>query len=67
MVFANQMKSVNSEVMDYKLHTEAGEEIDAVFGCRSIAARNVMSPYIVGTTITLLKLFARNAVKLFNE
>ena len=60
------MKSVNSEVMDYQMFTEAGEPIDAVFGCRSIAARNVMSPYILGTTTTLLKLFAQRAVKLFN-
>ncbi len=61
------MKSVNSEVMDYQLFTQDGQEIDAVFGCRSIAARNVMSPYILGTTITLLKLFGQRAVKLFNE
>lgn len=61
------MKSVNSEVMDYQLFTESGDEIDATFGCRSIAARNVMSPYILGTTITLLKKFAQKASALYNE
>ncbi len=61
------MKSVTSEVMDYRMFTEDGEEIEAVFGTRSIAARNVMSPYQIGTTVTLLKLFAKRAVKLFNE
>lgn len=67
LVFANQMKSVNSAVMDYSLRTEAGEDIEAQFGCRSIAARNVQSPYIVGTSITLLKLFAKEAVQLYNS
>lgn len=61
------MKSVNSEVMDYQLFTESGEPIDAVFGCRSIAARNVMSPYIIGTTTTLLKLIGQRAVRLYNS
>jgi len=65
VVFANQMKSVNSEVMDYTVYTESGEEIDAIFGNRSIAARNVMSPYIIGTTATLLRLFAEEAVREF--
>lgn len=64
VVFANQMKSVNSEVMDYQLLTESGDEIEAVFGYRSIAARNVMSPTIIGTTITLLNLFAKEIVEL---
>lgn len=64
-IFANQMKSVNAQVMDYQMYTENGEEIEAVFGCKSIAARNVMSPYKIGTTITLLKLFAREVVTLY--
>lgn len=67
IIYANQMKSVNSEVMDYQLYTEDGTAIDAVFGCLSIAARNVMSPYIIGTTSTLLRLFAKEAVKRFKE
>jgi len=53
--------------MDHQLFTEDGQEIDAVFGQRSIAARNVMSPLILGTTITLLKLISQNAVKLYQQ
>lgn len=67
VVYANQMKSVNSEVMNYTMTTEDGEVIDGQFGCRSIAARNVMSPYIIGTANTLLKKFSQNAVKLFKQ
>lgn len=59
------MKSVNSQVMPYKLFTENGDEIDARFGSKSIANRNVESPYIVGTTTTLLKLFAKEAISIF--
>lgn len=65
LVFANQLKSVVGEVMDYDVHTEAGEKIDAIFGERSIAARIVHSPKIIGTTITLLKVVAQQAVKMY--
>lgn len=64
-VFANQMKSVIGEVMNYKMTTEDGEEIDAVFGYRSILNRVVNSPFILGTSITLLKLIGKNAVKIY--
>jgi hypothetical protein len=65
LVFANQMKSVISEVMDYKVHTESGQEIDAIFGVRSIMARVVNSPFIIGTTTTLLKKIAEKAVQIY--
>jgi hypothetical protein len=64
-VFASQMKSVIGEVMDYKVHTEEGDEIDAMFGYRSIAARIVESPVIIGTTTTLLKVIAKKAVDIY--
>lgn len=64
-VFANQMKSVMGEVIDYDLHTERGEEIDAIFGFRSISARIVLSPLILGTTTTLLKFIAKKAVSIY--
>lgn len=66
-VFANQMKSVFGEVLDYEVKTETGEEIDAIFGFRSIAARVVESPVIMGTTITLLKVIAGQAVKIYRK
>jgi hypothetical protein len=64
-VFANQMKSVVGEVFDYDLHTEQGEEIDAIFGFRSISARIVLSPVILGTTTTLLQFIAKKAVSIY--
>lgn len=67
LIFANQMKSVIGEVMDYDVHTEDGAKIDAMFGFRSVAARIVESPIIIGTTTTLLKKFAEIAVKMYRE
>lgn len=64
-VFGNQLKSVFAEVMDYDMHTESGEQIDAIFSYRAIAARIVLSPMIIGTTTTLLKLVAKKAVKMY--
>ena len=67
LVFANQMKSVVGEVMDYDMHTESGQRLDAVFGFRSIVARIVTSPVVIGTTTTLLRKVAENAVKLYRS
>jgi hypothetical protein len=65
IVFANQMKSVIGEIMDYDVHTESGERVDAIFGFRSIMARVVNSPFLIGTTTTLLKKVAEKAVKVY--
>jgi hypothetical protein len=65
-VFANQLKSVFGEVMDYDMTTESGEKIDAVFGQKSVDARIVLSPEIIGTTTTLLRVIAKRAVQLYN-
>lgn len=65
LVFANQMKSVVGEVLDYDMTTENGEPIDAIFGRRSIAARIVLSPDIIGTTTTLLQVIGKQAVSKF--
>jgi len=66
-VFANQMKSVFGEVMSNDIYTESGEKIDAIFGFRSIIARVVTSPIVIGTTTTLLRVVANKAVKLYKE
>lgn len=47
------------------MRTEDGEKIDALFGYRAIAARIVLSPDIIGTTTTLLKVIGSKAVKLY--
>lgn len=53
--------------MNYDMHTESGEIVDAVFGYRSIAARVVMSPILMGTTISLLRVIARKAVEMYKK
>lgn len=66
-VFASQMKSVIGQVMDYSMTTETGEKIDAVFGFRSIMARIVNSPVLIGTTTTLLKLIGNKATQIYRS
>ncbi len=65
--FASQMKSVHGEVMNYKVTTETGEEIDAFFSFRSIYKRIVTSPIVIGTTITLLKIAAKKVVEAYKS
>lgn len=64
-VFANQMKTVFSEVFDNSMTTETGEKIDAVFGQKSIADRIVSSPELIGTTTTLLDVLGKRAAKIY--
>lgn len=64
-VFCNQMKTVFSEVLEQDLVTENGEVLDAVFGQKSIDARIVSSPAMIGTTNSLLKVIAKKAVALY--
>jgi hypothetical protein len=65
VVFANQMKSIIGRVIEGKWKTESGLEIDAVFGAKSIGDRIVTSPYIIGTTSTLLQWIGQNAAKIY--
>lgn len=55
-VFGNQLKTVFGEVMDEPLLTEDGEEVDAVFGAKSVDDRIVISPHAIGTTTTLMRI-----------
>ncbi len=64
-VVAHQEKSVIGGVYDKPIYTENGDEVDLIFGAQSIANRIVMSPYILGTTETILKKIAKNAVSLY--
>lgn len=54
-LFANQMKSTVGAVLEEAPVTQSGVEIDALFGVRSIYARIVLSPMLIGTTTSLLK------------
>jgi len=67
IVFANQLKSVIGEVMDYDMYTENGEKIQAIFSNKGIASRIVLSPYIMGTTATILQVLARKAVQAYKK
>ena len=65
VVFANQMKSIISEVADYEIVSESGIEVDAFFGAYSIFKRIVNSPFSMGTTTVLMQLGARHALKMY--
>ena len=67
IVFGSQLKSVVGETMDYSITSETGEVVDAVFSNRSLSARIVNSPYILGTTATLLAVIAKKAVELYRK
>lgn len=66
-IFAAQMKSVIGEVLDYPVTAESGQEIDAIFGAKSIYNRIVTSPFVMGTTITLLKVIAQKAISIYRS
>ena len=65
VVFGHQMKSTIAEVHRGLIHTENGEEVDAVFSYASIARRGALSPAILGTTITLLDAISKKAAKIY--
>lgn len=50
MVIGNQLKCTVGEVFNYDLTAEDGQKIDATFSSRSIYARIVVSPMLLGTT-----------------
>lgn len=66
-VFCNQMKTVFGSVMPKPWHTESGVEIDAVFGAKSVFDRIVTSPFLIGTTTTLLKVIGKKAVEAYRR
>lgn len=64
-VFANQMKTVFSEIIDYPITTESGLVLDGWFGAVSIFKRIVNSPITIGTTNVLLRLAGERAFKAY--
>lgn len=65
LIYGNQLKCTIGEVFDYELITDDGEEIDAIFSNRSVAARNTLSPYLTGTTGTLLNRIEQNIIDMY--
>lgn len=66
-VFANQMKTVFGDVFEKEIVSESGIVIDAIFGAKSIGDRIVNSPFIIGTTSTLLKVISKKAVAAYRN
>ena len=64
-VFANQMKTVFSEIIDYDIRTESGLKLDGWFGALSIFKRIVNSPITIGTTNVLLRIAGERAYKAY--
>lgn len=64
-VFGNQMKTIFGRVMSGTNETESGIPIDAIFGYTSISDRIVLSPELMGTTTTLLKLMSQRVVDVY--
>ena len=64
-ILSNQLKCTVSEVFEYDLTTEDNTKIDAVFSNKSIYARIVNSPNLIGTTSTLLKKIEDNVIKMY--
>lgn len=60
-VFGNQMKTVVGRVIEGIHETESGQWYDAIFGCKSIQDRIVLSPILMGTTNTLLRVIGEQA------
>lgn len=67
VIFGHQMKSTIAEVHSGEIHTENGLEVDAIFSYRSLAAREVNSTTLMGTTTLLLDKAGERAIKLFEE
>lgn len=66
-VFGNQMKTVFGRVFNDNITTESGTPIDAVFGAKSVADRIVTSPYLIGTTTTLLLQAGKRVTKAYRS
>jgi hypothetical protein len=61
-VFASQMKTVIGRVMTGVNRTESGDDLDAIFGYDSLTGRILLSPVLMGTTNTLLRIIGQKAV-----
>lgn len=64
-IFGNQLKFTVGEVFDYDIHGEDGIEVDALFSSRSVAARIVNSPALIGTTSMILEKVTEKAIEMY--
>lgn len=61
------MKTVFGRVFGNSVRTESGLPIDAIFGARSIDDRIVGSPFLIGTTATLLDVIGKKMVEIYKS
>jgi hypothetical protein len=66
VVFSHQLKSIVT-VSDNPIITEDGDVVDAIFGARSVSARVVVSPFIIGTVTTLLREVTKQAIAIYKK
>ena len=64
-VFGNQMKTVVARIMSGTNETESGEPLGATFSLSSAENRILTSPYVIGTTNTLLKVLSKHVAKVY--
>ena len=64
-VFANQMKSIVSDVYTSTVTTESGTRVDAMFSYKGILNRIVNSPILIGTTSRLIKHVSKKAAEVY--
>lgn len=67
IVAANQLKSIIGDVVDYKILSKGGIEVDMLFSKLSVENRVVNSAYIMGTANLLLDQEAKELLKIWNS
>jgi len=67
IVAANQLKSIIGDVVDYKIVSKGGIEVDMLFSKLSVENRVVNSAYIMGTANLLLDEEAKELLKIWNS
>lgn len=65
LVFGNQLKSIIGRVMTGVNRTKSGVPIDAIFSYASVSNRICVSPEVMGTTNTLLRLISKQAAHIY--
>ena len=64
-ILANQLKFTVGAVYDHDVYTLGGKEVEVMFSNKSLAARIVNSPFLIGTTSTVLDLLKDKAVDMY--
>lgn len=64
-VFANQMKSVISDVFTYNVNTESGDTVDAFFSYRGVINRVVNSPILMGVVNRTTRLVSKSVTDIY--